>query len=243
MKYGTVTLVGAGPGDPELLTVKAVKALQSATLLLVDDLVSAGIVALASPGARTVYVGKRGGCKSTPQAFIHKLMVCAAHAGETVVRLKGGDPFIFGRGGEEVEELTAAGIQVTVVNGITSGLAAATALGIPLTHREHAQGVVFVRRSMELWVGCVAGALEEEEFLSLLREVGFEHPSIEPTRIYTVDDAAAFLTNTGLDVETFARDIDGKFMGAFIRATKPGVAAKRTMPLAAVKRRRWSPSG
>ena len=144
MKYGTVTLVGAGPGDPELLTVKAVKALQSATLLLVDDLVSEGIVALASPGARTVYVGKRGGCKSTPQAFIHKLMVSAAHAGETVVRLKGGDPFIFGRGGEEVEELTAAGIQVTVVTGITSGLAAATALGIPLTHREHAQGVVFV---------------------------------------------------------------------------------------------------
>ena len=90
-----------------------------------------------------------------------------------------------------------------------------------------------VRRSMELWVGCVAGALEEEEFLSLLREVGFENPSIEPTRIYTADDAAAFLTNTGLDVETFARDIDGKFMGAFIRATKPGVAAKRTMPLAA----------
>ena len=84
-----------------------------------------------------------------------------------------------------------------------------------------------VRRSMELWVGCVAGALEEQEFLALLREVGFENASIEPTRIYRAEDAAAFLTNTGLDVERFATDIDGKFMGAFVRATKPGVAKPR----------------
>ena len=91
-----------------------------------------------------------------------------------------------------------------------------------------------VRRSMELWVGCVAGALEEQEFLALLREVGFENPSIEPTRIYRAEDAAAFLANTGLDVEQFARDIDGKFMGAFVRATKPGGApVKKLMPLAA----------
>jgi len=96
------------------------------------------------PAARVVHVGKRGGCKSTPQAFIEKLMVMAAREGETVVRLKGGDPFIFGRGGEEVEHLRAAGIQVEVVNGITSGLAAVTSLGVPLTHREHAHGVVFV---------------------------------------------------------------------------------------------------
>lgn len=137
-------LVGAGPGDPELLTVKAVKALRAATVLLVDDLVSDDIVALADPAARVVYVGKRGACKSTPQAFIQKLMIAAARDGDTVVRLKGGDPFIFGRGGEEVDALRAAGIEVTVVNGITSGLAAATALGVPLTHREHAHGVVFV---------------------------------------------------------------------------------------------------
>jgi uroporphyrin-III C-methyltransferase len=136
MNPGKVTLVGAGPGDPELLTVKAVKALQAATVLLVDDLVSDDIVALANPAARVVYVGKRGGCKSTPQAFIQKLMIAAAQDGDTVVRLKGGDPFIFGRGGEEVEDLRAAGFEVTVVNGITSGLAAATALGVPLTHRE-----------------------------------------------------------------------------------------------------------
>ena len=144
MNPGTVTLVGAGPGDPELLTLKALKAIQAATVLLVDDLVSAEIVAFASPTARVVYVGKRGGCKSTPQAFIGKLMVMAAREGETVVRLKGGDPFIFGRGGEEVEHLREAGIEVQVVNGITSGLAAVTSLGVPLTHREHAHGVVFV---------------------------------------------------------------------------------------------------
>ena len=141
---GQCTLVGAGPGDPELLTLKALKAIQAATVLLVDDLVSDAIVAFASPAARIVHVGKRGGCKSTPQAFIDKLMITAVRQGENVVRLKGGDPFIFGRGGEEAEHLRAAGIDVTVVNGITSGLAAITGLGVPLTHREHAHGVVFV---------------------------------------------------------------------------------------------------
>lgn len=141
---GSCTLVGAGPGDPELLTLKALKAIQAATVLLVDDLVSDAIVAYASPTARIVHVGKRGGCKSTPQAFIEKLMLMAVNEGETVVRLKGGDPFIFGRGGEEVEHLRAAGVPVTVINGITAGLAGLTSLGVPLTHREHAHGVVFV---------------------------------------------------------------------------------------------------
>jgi uroporphyrin-III C-methyltransferase len=141
---GKVSLVGAGPGDPELLTVKAARAIEAATVLLVDDLVSAEIVALASPRARVIHVGKRGGCKSTPQAFIEKLMVMAAREGETVVRLKGGDPFIFGRGGEEVTHLRAQGIEVQVINGITAGLAGLTSLGAPLTHREHAHGVIFI---------------------------------------------------------------------------------------------------
>ena len=140
----SVTLVGAGPGDPELLTLKAVKAIQTATVLLVDDLVSDDITALASPTARLIHVGKRGGCQSTPQAFIEKLMVQAAREGERVVRLKGGDPFIFGRGGEEVEHLQAQGVAVQVINGITAGLAGVTSLGVPLTHRDHAHGVVFV---------------------------------------------------------------------------------------------------
>jgi uroporphyrin-III C-methyltransferase len=141
---GKVTLVGAGPGDPELLTIKAVKAISQASVILVDDLVNEAVLAHAQPNARIVQVGKRGGCKSTPQAFIEKLMLIAAREGENVVRLKGGDPFIFGRGGEEIEALQAAGIEVQVVNGITSGLAALTSLNVPLTHREHAHGVVFV---------------------------------------------------------------------------------------------------
>lgn len=141
---GKVYLVGAGPGDPELLTLKAVRVLGQATVVLVDDLVGDGVLAHVRPGARIVHVGKRGGCKSTPQAFIEKLMLMAAREGETVVRLKGGDPFIFGRGGEEVQALQAAGVAVEVVNGITSGLAAVTSLNVPLTHRDHAQGVIFV---------------------------------------------------------------------------------------------------
>lgn len=141
---GRVTLVGAGPGDPELLTLKAVKAIASASLILVDDLVGEGVLAHASPGTRITYVGKRGGCQSTPQAHIEQLMIEAARAGETVVRLKGGDPFIFGRGGEEVQSLRRAGIEPDIVNGITAGLAALSSLGAPLTHRDHAQGVVFV---------------------------------------------------------------------------------------------------
>ncbi|MBC7956266.1 MAG: uroporphyrinogen-III C-methyltransferase [Cytophagales bacterium] len=139
-----VTLVGAGPGDPELLTIKAVRAIRAATVLLVDDLVSEAVLRYARRSTRIVQVGKRGGCASTPQAFIEKLMAAEALKGERVVRLKGGDPFVFGRGGEEVEHLRALGIQVDVVNGITSGLAAVTSLGVPLTHRDHAHGVIFV---------------------------------------------------------------------------------------------------
>jgi uroporphyrin-III C-methyltransferase len=141
-------LVGAGPGDPELLTLKAVATIRRATVLLVDDLVGDAVLARALRGRkrlpRVVQVGKRGGCRSTPQPFIEKLMVAEALAGEKVVRLKGGDPMIFGRGGEEAAALRAHGIEVEVVNGITAGLAAATGLGVPLTHRDHAQGVMLV---------------------------------------------------------------------------------------------------
>jgi uroporphyrin-III C-methyltransferase len=113
-------------------------------VLLVDDLVADEILQHAKPDARIVHVGKRGGCKSTPQAFIEKLLVSEAHAGHTVVRLKGGDPFIFGRGGEERAHLQLHGIEVEVINGITSGLAAATQIGVPLTHRDFSHGVIFV---------------------------------------------------------------------------------------------------
>jgi uroporphyrin-III C-methyltransferase len=144
MSPGRVTLVGAGPGDPQLLTLKAVRAIRSATVLLVDDLVGDAVLRFARRSARIVHVGKRGGCASTPQAFIEKLMAAEALKGEQVVRLKGGDPFVFGRGGEEAEHLRAQGLTVEVVNGITAGLAAATALGVPLTHRHHAHGLMMV---------------------------------------------------------------------------------------------------
>ena len=144
MSTGRVYLVGAGPGDPELLTLKAVRVLQSADVILVDDLVHPDVLAHAPPGARVIRVGKRGGCASTPQAFIHRLLIAQARAGHAVVRLKGGDPCIFGRGGEEAQALMQAGIAVEIVNGITSALAAATAAGVPLTHRDHAHGVAFV---------------------------------------------------------------------------------------------------
>ncbi len=141
---GQCTLVGAGPGDPDLLTIAAAKALQRATVLLVDDLVNDAVLQWAPASARIVHVGKRGGCQSTPQAFIQRLMLQEVQAGENVVRLKGGDPFIFGRGGEEVEFLRAHGIEPRIINGVTAGLAALTSLGAPLTHRDHAQGVVFI---------------------------------------------------------------------------------------------------
>ncbi|HJV51022.1 MAG TPA: uroporphyrinogen-III C-methyltransferase [Noviherbaspirillum sp.] len=139
-----VFLVGAGPGDPELLTLKAVKAIGKADVLLVDDLVNPDILAFARQGARIIHVGKRGGCQSTPQEFIERLMIAEARAGQVVVRLKGGDPFIFGRGGEERTHLLAAGIDVDVVNGISSGLAAPASIGVPLTHRDWSQGAIFV---------------------------------------------------------------------------------------------------
>ncbi len=141
---GSVTLVGAGPGDPELLTLKAVKAIANATVILVDDLVNDEVLVHASPNARVVYVGKRGGCKSTPQTFIEKMMIAECKKGEIVVRLKGGDPLIFGRAGEEMAALKKAGITCAVVNGITAGLAAANSMQMPLTHRDYAHGVVFV---------------------------------------------------------------------------------------------------
>ena len=143
-RNGKVYLVGAGPGDPDLLTLKAVEAIAAADVLLVDDLVNPAILAHAAPGARIVPVGKRGGCRSTSQAFIERLMVAEARAGKRVVRLKGGDPFIFGRGGEEREHLMAEGIEVDVINGISSGMAAPATIGVPLTHRDWSSGAIFV---------------------------------------------------------------------------------------------------
>jgi uroporphyrin-III C-methyltransferase len=141
---GKVFLVGAGPGDPELMTLKAARALGEADVILVDDLVSRGCLAHARAGAKVIEVGKRGGCKSAPQAFIERLMVRYARRGKTVARLKGGDPFVFGRGGEEVETLRRHGIGVEVIPGITAGIAVPAALGIPVTDRRVTHGATFV---------------------------------------------------------------------------------------------------
>jgi len=141
---GHVTLVGAGPGDAELLTLKAVRALQAADVILFDDLVSEDVLELARREAKRLMVGKRGGRASCAQDDINDLMTRLALKGKHVVRLKSGDPMIFGRAGEEIEHLERAGVPVDVVPGITAGIALASALGVSLTHREMAQSVRFV---------------------------------------------------------------------------------------------------
>lgn len=141
---GCVTLVGAGPGDPDLLTIKALKALQSAQIVLFDDLVGQGVLDLIHEQARCLAVGKRGGRESCDQGDINDLMVRFARAGKRVVRLKSGDPMIFGRAGEEIARLEAEGIAVEVIPGITSASAMAASARVSLTHRDHAQSVRFV---------------------------------------------------------------------------------------------------
>ena len=138
-----VVLLSAGPGDLELLTLRAVRALGAAEVLLLDELVDPGIVELA-PNARVVRVGKRGGCRSTPQAFICRLMRRYALQGLRVVRVKGGDALLFGRAGEEIAFLREAGVPVRIVNGISAAFAAAAALGVSLTHRDHCHGLTCV---------------------------------------------------------------------------------------------------
>ena len=142
---GSVALVGAGPGDPGLLTLRALRVLNEADVILHDRLVSAGVLALARRDAEFVEVGKQvGGNHEATQERIHRLLIEYAQQGKRVVRLKGGDPFVFGRGGEELEALHAHGIGFEVVPGITAAVACGAYAGIPLTHREHAQSVRFI---------------------------------------------------------------------------------------------------
>ena len=143
-KIGTVYLVGAGPGDPDLLTVRGARLLGEASLIVHDGLVDPAVLALARPDAELISVAKSRARHTLPQEAIDALLVREALAGRDVVRLKGGDPFVFGRGGEEAEACRAAGVPVEIVPGVTSALGAAAAAQIPLTHRDHASVVSFV---------------------------------------------------------------------------------------------------
>ena len=140
----TVYLVGVGPGDVELLTVKALRLMQNADLVLYDRLISPEILQLVGDDAKMLYVGKEAGLHTRPQDQIHELLLHFAEEGKTVVRLKGGDPTVFGRGGEEMEYLENRGVRVRVVPGITAASGIAASLGVPLTHRDHADSVRFV---------------------------------------------------------------------------------------------------
>ena len=189
---GRVLLVGAGPGDPELLTLRAVRALAEADVVLVDDLVDRRVLAHVRPQARIVDVGKRGGCRSTPQAYIERLLIREALAGHTVVRLKGGDPFVFGRGGEEQQAAARAGVRCEIVNGITAGVAAAGVAGVPLTHRACTQGAIFVTGHSADdaapidWAALVATRMTLVVYMGVAR----------------IEEIAAGLTAAGLDAAT-----------------------------------------
>jgi uroporphyrinogen III methyltransferase/synthase len=143
-KKGKVYLVGAGPGDPGLLTLKAQECLSRADVIVYDNLANRAFLQYALDPAEMIYVGKKGGCHTKSQAEINSLMVEKASKGQAVVRLKGGDPFIFGRGGEEAQELVKAGVDFEVVPGISSAVAVPTYAGIPLTHRDYTSTVAFI---------------------------------------------------------------------------------------------------
>jgi uroporphyrin-III C-methyltransferase len=196
---GIVHLVGAGPGDPELLTVRARRLLDAANAVVHDRLISPALLATIAPGVRRYAVGKEGGGPSTPQSEIADLLIRLARSGLDVVRLKGGDPFVFGRGGEEAIAMIAAGVPFDVVPGVTAGVAGPAAAGIPVTHRGIARSVVFVAGETATTIDTpTTGA-----------------PPIDWAAVAAIDTAVIFMAGRS------AASVAGRLIGAGRAATTP----------------------
>ena len=194
MPAGKVFLVGAGPGDPGLLTIKGKRAIENADVLVYDYLAAEPIVALAPPNCERVYVGKKARAHTLEQEDINTLLVRLAREGKNVVRLKGGDPFVFGRGGEEAQELHAAGIEFEVVPGVTSGIAAPAYAGIPVTHRDHNTAVTFVTGHED--------ALKQLSTLDWSKLAAPNHTLVLYMAMGNLSSIASELVRNGLDAST-----------------------------------------
>ncbi len=209
-KAGTVYLVGAGPGDPDLLTLRAARLIGEATLIVHDGLVDAAILALARPDAELISVAKQRSRHSMKQSEINALLVREALAGSDVVRLKGGDPFIFGRGGEEVDACRRAGVRVEVVPGISAAIGAGASALLPLTHRDHASIVTFVAGQCK--------GLSEQNWAGL---AGVGRTLVIYMGLATAQDIAEKLMADGLAPATPAAIIE--------KATRPGQRVLRSL--------------
>jgi uroporphyrin-III C-methyltransferase/precorrin-2 dehydrogenase/sirohydrochlorin ferrochelatase len=187
---GRVSIVGAGPGDPDLLTVRALARIAAADVIVHDRLVDPAVLAHARADARRIYVGKAKGCHAMPQEQINALLVSLAREGLAVVRLKGGDPFVFGRGGEELAHLESHGIESEIVPGVTAALGCAASAGIPVTHRDLAQAVTFVTGHAK------SGTEPDLDWAALARA---NHTLVVYMGVATASKIAARLTGAGME--------------------------------------------
>jgi uroporphyrinogen III methyltransferase/synthase len=197
---GTVTLVGAGPGDPELITLKGRRALENADVVVYDRLIGDGVLSYAHPGAELIDVGKKGGCHPVPQAEIEKILADKAREGKNVVRLKGGDPFLFGRGGEEMAALATLGVPCEVVPGVTSAIAVPAYAGIPVTHRDHSSSLHIITAHKR-----ADARVEADDYKALARLGGTLVFMMGASRLREISQR---LTAAGMDVNTPAAIIE-----------------------------------
>lgn len=249
---GIVHIVGAGPGDADLLTLRALKVLRRADVVIHDRLIGPDILDCARPGTECFYVGKAKSCHSRPQAQINALMAAQAAAGKRVVRLKGGDPFVFGRGGEEMEYLLSRGIRVEIVPGITAATGCAAFAGIPLTHRDHAGAVTFITGHAKNgepdldWAALATGRTTLVVYMgvstagTVARRL-IDHGMTASTPAAVIENGTLPTQRTvtgtlgGLDALIAENDITGPaliIVGDVVRATANGIPAR---PLAAAE--------